>query len=351
MTAENVFDLPAWPYPRWVAHRGAGKLAPENTLSAFRLGASHGYRMFECDVKLSADGVPFLLHDATLTRTTSASNQALAQVESARVAIKDVANEAIAGNHSWSTLSQLDAGSWHSRAYAGETIPTLEAIAQYCIRNGYLLNIEIKPTPGTERHTGEVVARHAARLWAGQAVPPLLTSFNPEALEGALATQPELPLPTEEDLHAVEQGGDIKAFMVDKVSTELKNKAFKALFSRPEFNVMDGLDIYIDDYSKFTPLSQEDIGKMTLSKQLLSRPDLEIPKKGDINAGLEKLESALASEEDSASDALDKTEMPAQVSAVEADNPNETRVIPDSLQGVDFNDELKKRSFESPEEK
>ena len=162
---------------------------------------------------------------------------------------------------------------------------------------------------------------------------------------------PELPLPTEADLLAVRQGGDIKAFMVDKVSAELKNKAFKALFSRPEFNVMDGLDIYIDDYNKFTPLSKEDIGKMTLSKQLLSRPDLEIPKKGDINAGLEKLESALASEEDSASDALDKTEMPAQVSAVEADNPNETRVIPDSLQGVDFNDELKKRSFESPEEK
>jgi glycerophosphoryl diester phosphodiesterase len=193
MTAKNVFDLPPWPYPRWVAHRGAGKLAPENTLSAFRLGASHGYRMFECDVKLSADGVPFLLHDATLTRTTNASNQALAQVEPAQVAIKDIANDAIAGNHSWSTLSQLDAGSWHSRAYAGETIPTLNAIAQYCTRNGYLLNIEIKPTPGTERHTGEVVAWHAARLWAGQAVPPLLTSFSTEALEGAQATQPELP--------------------------------------------------------------------------------------------------------------------------------------------------------------
>lgn len=193
MTAANVFDLPAWPYPRWVAHRGAGKLAPENTLSAFRLGASHGYRMFECDVKLSADGVPFLLHDATLTRTTDAANRTLAEVDIAPVAIKDIANEVIAGNHSWYTLSQLDAGSWHSRAYAGETIPTLDAIAQYCIRNGYLLNIEIKPTPGTERHTGEVVAQHAARLWAGQPVPPLLTSFSTEALEGAQATQPELP--------------------------------------------------------------------------------------------------------------------------------------------------------------
>ena len=43
---------PAWPCPRWIAHRGAGKLAPENTLAAFRLGAAHGYRAFECDVKL-----------------------------------------------------------------------------------------------------------------------------------------------------------------------------------------------------------------------------------------------------------------------------------------------------------
>lgn len=173
--------LPAWPYPRWVAHRGAGKLAPENTLAAFRLGASHGYRMFECDVKLSSDGVPFLMHDATLQRTTNARSRL------------DPSASAVGGDHAWSTLSQLDAGSWHSRSYAGEPLPTLDAVAAYCIRNGYFLNIEIKPTPGTERHTGEVVAQHAARLWQGQAVPPLLTSFDPEALEGAQATAPALP--------------------------------------------------------------------------------------------------------------------------------------------------------------
>ena len=50
----------SWPYPRWIAHRGAGELAPENTMAAFRLGAEHGFAMFECDVKLSADGEPFL---------------------------------------------------------------------------------------------------------------------------------------------------------------------------------------------------------------------------------------------------------------------------------------------------
>lgn len=177
-------SLPIWPYPRWVAHRGAGKIAPENTLAAFRLGASHGYRMFECDVKLSADGVPFLMHDAGLTRTTNAT----AKLGAGSAGVSD-----IGGNHDWKTLSQLDAGSWHSPSYAGEQLPTLEAIARFCIANGYFLNIEIKPTPGTERHTGEVVAAHAARLWAGVAVPPLLTSFDVPALEGALAAQPELP--------------------------------------------------------------------------------------------------------------------------------------------------------------
>lgn len=162
-----------WPYPRWIAHRGAGKLAPENTLAAFRTGAQHGYRMFECDVKLSADGVPFLLHDATLDRTTS--------------------GHGVAGDLPWAALSQLDAGSWHARSFAGEPLPSFENIAQFCLRNGYALNIEIKPTPGTERHTGEVVAQHAARLWAQASVPPLLSSFQPAALQGAQTVAPTLP--------------------------------------------------------------------------------------------------------------------------------------------------------------
>ncbi len=173
--------LPPWPYPRWIAHRGAGRLAPENTLAAFRLGAQHGYRMFECDVKLSADGVPFLLHDATLNRTTRTP------------AALGVGASAVAGDHPWGALAQRDAGSWHSRAFAGEPLPTLENIAQFCLRNGHRLNIEIKPTPGTERHTGEMVAAHAAHLWQGAAVPPLLTSFQVQALEGARQGAPDVP--------------------------------------------------------------------------------------------------------------------------------------------------------------
>ena len=129
--------------------------------------------MFECDAKLSADGVVFLMHDARLERTTN--------------------GQGIGGDLPWQALSQLDAGSWHSRRFAGEALPTLEALARFCLANRYLLNIEIKPTPGTEAATGEAVARLAARLWAGAEVPPLLTSFKPEALAAAQQAAPELP--------------------------------------------------------------------------------------------------------------------------------------------------------------
>ncbi len=166
-------QLDPWPYPAWIAHRGAGKLAPENTLAAFRLGAQHGYRAFECDVKLSRDGVPFLLHDDRLDRTSGGHGDAAA--------------------HTWAELSTLDAGSWHSRAFAGEPLANFAAIAAYCLGNDHRLNIEIKPSPGRERETGEVVAREAGRLWAGAPVPPLLSSFKPDALEGARATTPILP--------------------------------------------------------------------------------------------------------------------------------------------------------------
>lgn len=162
-----------WPYPRWIAHRGAGKLAPENTLAAFRLGAQHGYRMAECDAKLSADGVVFLLHDATLNRTTD--------------------GEGVAGEQPWTALSLRDAGRWHSRQYAGETLPTLAALASFCQANAFLLNIEIKPTPGLEAETGRAVALEAARLWAEAPIPPLLTSFQPQALMAAQEAAPQLP--------------------------------------------------------------------------------------------------------------------------------------------------------------
>lgn len=162
-----------WPYPRFVAHRGGGILAPENTLAAMRLGQSLGFGAVEFDVKLSHDGVAFLLHDATLDRTTSGSGPA--------------------GNCNWTELAGLDAGEWHSEAFRGEPIPRFDEVAHVLQSRGTMANVEIKPVPGTERETGFQVAAQAASLWAGAEVPPLLSSFSFEALAGAREAEPQLP--------------------------------------------------------------------------------------------------------------------------------------------------------------
>lgn len=161
-------------FPTYIAHRGAGKLAPENTLPAFQLGAKLGYTAFECDVKLSADEVCLLLHDDTLERTTNGTG--------------------IAGHQAWADLAQLDAGSWLSGQFAGTPIASLADIAQFCLPRGDHVNLEIKPTTGSDARTGEVVARAANALWGTQTQQLVLSSFSTCALQAAHAAQPGLAL-------------------------------------------------------------------------------------------------------------------------------------------------------------
>jgi glycerophosphoryl diester phosphodiesterase len=162
-----------WNYPRFVAHRGGGSLAPENTLGAMRTGTKYGYKMAEYDVKLSSDGVAILMHDSVLDRTTNGKGSA--------------------GALSFAEIAALDAGSWHSPGFAGETVPTLEAIARYTQAVGMASNIEIKPTPGLEAITGTRVAELAQTLWDSAALAPLLSSFSIESLRAAKQAVPSLP--------------------------------------------------------------------------------------------------------------------------------------------------------------
>ncbi len=161
-----------WPYPKITAHRGGGSLAPENTIAAIRLGQSLGYRWHEFDVKLSRDGVAFLLHDATLERTTNAQGRAC--------------------DWDWERLRELDAGAWHSERFRGERLASFEEAAHLLRSEGTMANIEIKASPGFERETGAKVARMAAELWRGADVQPLLSSFSFEALMAAKEAQPGL---------------------------------------------------------------------------------------------------------------------------------------------------------------
>ena len=121
-------------------------------------------------MKLSAEGVPVLMHDETLDRTTSGRGA---------VAAAGIAE-----------LLALDAGSWFGRAFAGERVPTYESAAGTCRALDLWANVEIKPCRGRESETGHAVARESTRLWAGYARGPLLSSFSVEALAAAQAAAP-----------------------------------------------------------------------------------------------------------------------------------------------------------------
>jgi glycerophosphoryl diester phosphodiesterase len=69
----------------------------------------------------------------------------------------------------------------------------LANVAAWLRANGYLANVEIKPSPGREAETGALVAIAAAHAWRDAAVPPLLSSFSPEALAAARRAVPVLP--------------------------------------------------------------------------------------------------------------------------------------------------------------
>ncbi len=162
-----------WPYPRIVAHRGGGKVAPENTLDGIDTAARLGLKMIEFDAKLSADNLVFLLHDDLVDRTSNGRGLAKALT--------------------YSEISQLDAGTWFNPNFASARMPTLVQVAERCVALGLAANVEIKPCEGRDVETGRLVAEEAARLWKGVSPAPLLSSFSYSALEAAANAAPELP--------------------------------------------------------------------------------------------------------------------------------------------------------------
>ncbi len=93
-----------------IAHRGASAWAPENTVAAFDAALEVGCRAVEFDVRLTADGVPVVIHDETLERTTNGKG---------RVA-----------ETNWLDILRLDAGSWKHPRFAGSRVPSLEEALQ-----------------------------------------------------------------------------------------------------------------------------------------------------------------------------------------------------------------------------
>lgn len=164
-----------WTFPKIIAHRGGGTLAPENTLAAMRCGYSHGFRAVEFDVMLSEDGVPVLMHDPVFGRTIAGSGSV--------------------AESSAEELSAMDAGAWFDPRFAGEKVPTFRQVIDFCNENGIWMNVEIKPAPGFAADTGRAAAELLQQCMAGVegARTPLFSSFSKEALLAAREAAPDIP--------------------------------------------------------------------------------------------------------------------------------------------------------------
>ena len=142
------------------AHRGASASAPENTLAAFELAVSLGAKAIELDTMLSRDGVPVVIHDHTLERTTNGLG--------------------LVGDHDHSDLIQLDAGSWFSETYKGEKIPLLhEVLSRFSHK--ILINIELKNYHAPNDTLTETVIKQVEELDVWDSV--LFSSFLPRNLK------------------------------------------------------------------------------------------------------------------------------------------------------------------------
>lgn len=168
-----------WPYPKIVAHRGGGTLAPENTIAGLRAGLAYGFHAVEFDVMLSRDGTGMVMHDEDFGRTVPGPGS-VPQTDA-------------------TDLAALDAGGWFGAQFQGEPVPYYTQFIDYCKAQRIWMNVEIKPADGFEAETGRWVAgitrdSFAAEIAAGDpAAVPLLSSFSFDALAAARDAAPDVP--------------------------------------------------------------------------------------------------------------------------------------------------------------
>jgi glycerophosphoryl diester phosphodiesterase len=157
--------------PAIIAHRGASAAAPENTLAAFNLAVALNADAVELDVKLSKDGVPVVMHDATVDRTTDGKG---------RVSDLTLAD-----------LKALDAGSWKEAKFAGERVPRLAEVFE-AVSSRIWINVEL--TNYTTRGDGlaAVVVGLIQQMKLQNRV--LLSSFDPLNLRKVRQLDPSLPV-------------------------------------------------------------------------------------------------------------------------------------------------------------
>jgi glycerophosphoryl diester phosphodiesterase len=157
-----------------IAHRGSPARAPENTLASLARAVEEGASCIECDVRLSRDGVPVLMHDATLQRTTDRSGYVSA--------------------HTHAELAEADAGAWFDASFAGSGIPTLEDVLVWRPMQVRMM-LELKRGGLGVHTTRDLAEAVVARIHAASAVREVIvTSFSHAVLRAVRTLDGEIEL-------------------------------------------------------------------------------------------------------------------------------------------------------------
>lgn len=162
---------------RVIAHRGASRVAPENTLAAFRAAAAQGASWIEFDLSALGDGTPVVIHDQTLDRCTDATG-----------ALSDIGR---------GDLAHIHAGAGFGAEFADEPLPTLEAVLDLIEELGISANLEIKTNAEAPGHALGHLARAAADALASRpdlAGRIVTSSFDEEELRAFREIAPDAPV-------------------------------------------------------------------------------------------------------------------------------------------------------------
>ncbi|MFD1850557.1 glycerophosphodiester phosphodiesterase [Oceanobacillus bengalensis] len=144
-----------------IAHRGASKYAPENTLPAFELAYQMKANGIETDVQLTKDNIPILIHDEKVNRTTNGTGY-----------VKDL---------TYREIKVLDAGSWFSSDFTGTTILSLEEFLEWIRFKPLYLNIELKNNKIDYKHLESIVYENLMKYQLLDRT--TLSTFNPSSVE------------------------------------------------------------------------------------------------------------------------------------------------------------------------
>ncbi|WP_394217779.1 glycerophosphodiester phosphodiesterase [Halobacillus trueperi] len=152
------------------AHRGASKLAPENTMPAFELARAAGADGIETDVQLTKDQIPVLIHDENLRRTTNGTG--------------------FVQDYTYAQLRLLDAGSWFSPKFSDTYIVTLDEFLRWFRDQPMFLNVELKTNVIAYKNIERIVYESLKRYHVLERT--VISSFNVDSLKRMKEINPSI---------------------------------------------------------------------------------------------------------------------------------------------------------------